>query len=142
MVKSYVETSKGLKDLKSIFTSEYKDLTSDQDLYEVCVLGALLTKGAVGDIKSEYKSLAQKYYESVAKVEAGTETKKNDVNGTYTSGAAEIQDKTKTDIETKTKIEAGKNITEASITVSAGADLRKMDETKAKTLYDEKIKAL
>ncbi|MEI8009142.1 MAG: hypothetical protein WCI00_07395 [bacterium] len=116
-------------------------MTDNKDIYEVCVLGAILSKGKVE--KANYQTLAKEYYESIStkKVEA-KEIGKPNIEGTYLTASSDMKTETITKIENTTKIEAGKNITEASVSVSAGADLRKMDETKAKDMYDEKIKTL
>ncbi|MEI6672378.1 MAG: hypothetical protein WCL02_03285 [bacterium] len=53
-----------------------------------------------------------------------------------------MKNETKTTIETTTKIEAGKKTTEASINISAGADMRSMKIENAKNIYNEKINGL
>ncbi|MFA7298871.1 MAG: hypothetical protein WC010_04475 [Candidatus Absconditabacterales bacterium] len=138
MIESFVKTKAGLAD---IFKNEYDSLAKDQDLYEVCVLGAILTKGKVD--KANYKSLAKEYYLSLNPV-AKVEVKENKPNiiGEYATASSEINNVTKTTIETKTKLEAGKKITKASVSISAGADMRQMNEIIAKEGYDNKIKEL
>lgn len=126
--------------MTDIFKSEYDPLAKDQDLYEVCVLGAILTKGKV--VGADYKALAKEYYESInpVKVETKVEAPKTTITEECTTAKADIDQTTKTEIETTITKEAidNKNITEASITVSAGADIRKMDITKAKEIHNEK----
>jgi hypothetical protein len=96
-----VKTKTGLAD---IFKSEYDPLAKDQDLYEVCVLGAILTKGEVAS--ADYKTEAKTYYESIkaTKVETGTETKK-EISDTFVSGSStntEIAEKVDTEIKIET----------------------------------------
>jgi hypothetical protein len=64
------------------------------------------------------------------------------ISWTYEPAKADMKDDTITTIKNITTIEKWKNITEATVNVSAGADARIMEETKAKTLYNEKINAL
>jgi hypothetical protein len=79
VVKNYVETSKKLTDLANIFDKEYKDIANNQDIYEVCVLGALLTKGKVTNISTDYKKLAKEYYESIKTTKVETKEKKSNI---------------------------------------------------------------
>ena len=137
-VDAFIKTKTWLAD---IFGKKYEEITDNKDIYEVCVLGAILSKGKVE--KANYQTLAKEYYNSISTKKVETkETSKPNIEGTYLTASSDMKTETITKIENTTKIEAGKNITEASISVSAGADLRKMDETKAKDMYDEKIKTL
>ena len=133
VLETFVKTKTGLAD---IFKTEYDPTAKDQDLYEVCVLGAILTKGKVAS--ADYKTEAKTYYESIkaTKVETGTETKK-EITETFVSGSstnAEIAEK----VDTEIKIEKWKNITEASVNVSAWADGDKMPLADAKQQLEEK----
>jgi len=62
------------------------------------------------------------------------------IKGTYDTAKAELKPETTATI--KSTIEANKNMTNASITVSAGADLRLMTLATAQTLQQEKIATL
>jgi len=129
------------KDLASIFDKTYEEtIETDKDLYEMCVLGAILTKGKVTGV--DYKVLAKEYYESInpKKIETTVETPKTTITEECITAKADIDQTTQTEIETTITKEAinNKNITEASITISAGADIRKMDVTKAKEVHNEK----
>ena len=137
-IDAFIKTKTGLAD---IFGKKYEDMTDNKDIYEVCVLGAILSKGKVE--KANYQTLGKEYYDSIStkKIEA-KETNKPNIEGTYLTASSDMKTETITKIENTTKIEEGKNITEASVSVSAGADLRKMDETKAKKIYDNKMNTL
>lgn len=64
------------KDLASIFDKTYEEtVETDKDLYEMCVLGAILTKGKITG--ADYKVLAKEYYESINKVEVKEEVTPN-----------------------------------------------------------------
>lgn len=138
-VESFVKTKWELENLKSL-DQTYDPLAKNQDLYEACVLGAILTKGK--GVKADYQKLAKEYYLTInpTKVEKN-ETKPN-IIGNYESAKADMKNETKTTIETTTKIEAGKKTTEASINISAGADMRSMKIENAKNIYNEKINGL
>jgi len=135
----FVKTKPGLADM---FWTEYDKLTKDQDVYEVCVLGSLLEQTKKID-KPDYKTLAKTYYENVfkpAKPEKPEVIKPNVIKGTYATASSEMGNDTKTEIETITKLEGWKRITEASVTISAGADMRvRRDNQEAKKIYDEKL---
>ena len=139
--------------LLNIFDKEYKEDQIHQDLYEVCVLWAILNKGdKIIDI-TNYQKIAKDYYESINPPTEGEENKEKEVTpeikeeekpnitGTYETAEAKMGEQTIVEVNNITK-EEWKIITEASITISAGADQRKMNETKAKAEYDTKITAL
>jgi|GEM_PF-1674243 hypothetical protein len=64
------------KDLASIFDKTYEEtIETDKDLYEICVLGAILTKGKISS--TDYTVLAKEYYESINTVEAKEEIQPN-----------------------------------------------------------------
>jgi len=141
-IDAFIKTKIGLAD---IFKTEYDPTNKDQELYEVVVLGAILDQTGKVD-KPDYKALAKAYYSkintSVIVVESKEKIPKASIEWTYESAKADMKNETITTIENITKIEQWKNITEAAVNVSAGADARIMEETKANTLYDEKTKAL
>ncbi len=130
-------------DLAGVFDKTYEEaIADDKDLYEVCVLGAILTKGKV--VTPDYQALAKEYYLSIktSKIESKETTNENIINGKFNSGFADIDTKTQTTIETKTELTKEKNITTASVTISAGADIDKMNNVKAIEMRDAKIKEL
>lgn len=155
---------------KEIFEKKYTELTSaQQDLYEICILWAMV-KNEIDKIPTpDFKKLAKTYYETIYPkalneiektneeilidewyiTEGGNETqetqeklKKENIEGTYTTASSNMKEETITTIENKTTIEKGNTITEASINVSAGADLRKMNEETAKADRTAKIAKL
>lgn len=144
VVKTFVKTK---TDLASIFSNEYS-MTTETDLYEVCVLGAMLTKGKVEN--ANYQTLAKEYYESVQEKTEKKETveKKTEAGGIFETGSAEIvySDESGSDareeIKEATKIENGKEITEVSIEVTAGADSRIEPLEKGKEVYKTKMEEL
>jgi len=60
----FIKTRTGLA---NIFEKKYEEVTDNQDVYEVCVLGAILTKGKVEN--PDYKKLAEEYYVETTKIE-------------------------------------------------------------------------
>lgn len=147
-LKTTIDTEIGKnKDQADIFDKEYSKLTLTQmNLYEVCVLWAMLQNETDKKVVPEYKTLAKEYYETInpKKVETKVETPKTTITEECVTAEADIDQSTQTEIETTITKEAinNKNITEASITVSAGADIRKMDVTKAKEKIHNKKKDL
>jgi hypothetical protein len=93
----------------------------------------------------DYKKLAKEYYLALNPATVNTNVEvvpQKKVEGQYTSGSSDMETETVTKIETATKIEAGKNYTEASITMSAGADQRKMNLVEAKVDRQAKMDEL
>jgi hypothetical protein len=101
VLEAFVKTKTGLAD---IFKTEYDPMAKDQDLYEACVLGAILTKGKVANV--DYKKEAKAYYESIKATKVEVKETKPNITGTYAEAKSEIDDKTKTAIETTTKLES------------------------------------
>jgi len=67
-IDTFIKTKTGLAD---IFSKEYDPLGKDQDLYEVCLLGALLDQ-TTKITTPDYKVLAKAYYDKInpAKIDA------------------------------------------------------------------------
>lgn len=151
-LKTTIDTEIGKnKDKLAIFDKEYNTLTPEEkNLYEICVLWAMLKNEKDKVATPDYKVLAKAYYESINPVivEKKIEVKSTpNYTGNFTSWSSdiattEIKDATKTTIETKTAIEEGKTITAVTATVSAGADLEIMPVEKAKADRTAKLATL
>jgi len=88
----------------------------------------------------DYKALAKAYYLTINPAKAeNKETWVPNIEGTYNSASSDMKTETVTKIENATTIEAGKKITEATVTVSAGASLAWMPLETAKTDRTAKI---
>lgn len=153
-LKTTIDTEIGKnKDKIGIFDSkkEYITLTPEEkNLYEICVLWAMLKNEKDKVATPDYKVLAKAYYETINPVKVETKVEvQNTPNhtGNFNSWSSdiattEIKDATKTTIETKTAIEKGKTITAVTATVSAGADLEIMPVEKAKADRTAKLATL
>ena len=137
------------KNKGEIFTTGYtKSFTEEQDLYEICVLWAILQNETDKVASPDYKFLAKQYYErlwwATSTPEVQEAQQEKIINGKYKTAEATISDdKIITKINETTTIEAGQTITGADITISAGADrISWKNNEKAKTIYTDKIAKL
>jgi pyruvate/2-oxoglutarate dehydrogenase complex dihydrolipoamide dehydrogenase (E3) component len=110
----------------------------NQELYEVCTLGAILTGKKTG--KEYYESSKKKKKKEEKKVETLPE---NNFGTNYNTGeantTAELIANTNTvSIKETTTLDDNKKITGATVTIAAGADTRKEDITKGKEIYNAK----
>ena len=80
-IKNYVDTQKWLNDLASVFSTEYTVGMANEDLYEVCILGAILT--GKEDASADYKKLAESYYSNPIVTVEKKETISETPNFTY-----------------------------------------------------------